>query len=160
MGLGLSEGDQHLGVFTGTTINDNVTVKAALQALETAVEGKQAVLTNPVTGPASPTAGMVPKWGPSGQALVDAGTLTEDNTTSGNLVKRSTDTFENATGADIPAATIIVSSGNITVTAPNTYVICTNTCSVTPLAPAAGNQLYVRNAPGSATAITLVNLGA
>jgi len=51
----------------------------------------------PVSGPASPTAGMVPKWGPSGQALVDAGTLTEDNTTSGNLVKRSTDTFENAT---------------------------------------------------------------
>jgi len=36
---GVADGAQHLGEFTGTTINDNVTIKAALQALETAVEG-------------------------------------------------------------------------------------------------------------------------
>lgn len=41
--LGLSEGSQHLGAFSGTTIADNQTVKAAIQALETAVEGKAAV---------------------------------------------------------------------------------------------------------------------
>lgn len=35
---GVAEGSVHLATFTGTTINDNVTVKAALQALETAVE--------------------------------------------------------------------------------------------------------------------------
>ena len=64
------------------------------------------------------------------------------------------------TAANVPAPTTIVSSGNISVTTKNTYVICTNTCAVTPLTPAAGVQLYVRNAPGSATAITLVNMGA
>ena len=35
---GVSAAADDLGTFTGTTINDNVTVKAALQALETAVE--------------------------------------------------------------------------------------------------------------------------
>lgn len=42
---GVAEGSAHLATFTGSTINDNVTVKAALQALETAVEGKQATVT-------------------------------------------------------------------------------------------------------------------
>lgn len=38
---GVAEGSAHLGTFTGSTINDSVTIKAALQALETAVENKQ-----------------------------------------------------------------------------------------------------------------------
>ena len=41
---------------------------------------KQAALTNPVTGPASPTAGYLTKWGPSGDAIVDGvklGTMTD-----------------------------------------------------------------------------------
>jgi hypothetical protein len=36
---GVAEGAQHLGTFTGSTISDSVTIKAALQELETAVEG-------------------------------------------------------------------------------------------------------------------------
>lgn len=57
--------------------------------------------------------------------------------------------------------TTIVSSGSIAVTANNTYVICTSTCTVTPLAPSASpvTQLCVRNAPGSATVITMAALG-
>ena len=39
---GVAEGSDDLGTFTGATINDNVTVKAALQALETAQEATQA----------------------------------------------------------------------------------------------------------------------
>lgn len=35
---GVAENATHLGTFTGTTIADNVTIKAALQALETAVD--------------------------------------------------------------------------------------------------------------------------
>jgi hypothetical protein len=42
---GVAEGSVNLATFTGTTIADNVTMKAALQALETAVEGKQATVT-------------------------------------------------------------------------------------------------------------------
>ena len=37
---GTSDEDEDLGTFTGSTISDNVTIKAALQALETAVETK------------------------------------------------------------------------------------------------------------------------
>lgn len=37
---GVAEGSTHLGTFTGTTIADNQTIKAGLQALETSVETK------------------------------------------------------------------------------------------------------------------------
>lgn len=37
---GTSDEDEDLGAFTGSTISDNVTIKAALQSLETAVETK------------------------------------------------------------------------------------------------------------------------
>jgi len=56
--------------------------------------------------------------------------------------------------------TTVVSSGSVAaVTTNNTYIICTSTCNVTPLQAAAGVQLCVRNAPGSATVITLNALG-
>ena len=38
---GVSAASDHLGTFTGSTISDNVTVKAAIQALETAVEAAE-----------------------------------------------------------------------------------------------------------------------
>ena len=38
--LGIADGAQHFGTFTGSTIPDNQTAKAAMQALETAVELK------------------------------------------------------------------------------------------------------------------------
>ena len=41
---GVAENSTHLGTFTGETIADNQTVKAAIQALETAVEGHIPVL--------------------------------------------------------------------------------------------------------------------
>ena len=63
--------------------------------------------------------------------------------------------------ANMPAVTTTVSSGSIgTVTTKNTYVICTTTCNLTPMQAAAGVQLCVRNAPGSATVITLNALAA
>jgi hypothetical protein len=37
-----ADSDEHLGTFTGSTISDNQTIKAAIQALETAVETKGA----------------------------------------------------------------------------------------------------------------------
>ena len=37
---GVSGGSTHLGTFTGTTISDSSTIKASLQALETAVEAE------------------------------------------------------------------------------------------------------------------------
>ena len=37
---GTSDGDEDLGTFSGSTISDSVTIKAALQSLETAVETK------------------------------------------------------------------------------------------------------------------------
>ena len=40
---GTSDEDEDLGTFSGTTIADNVTIKAALQALETAVEAASVV---------------------------------------------------------------------------------------------------------------------
>ena len=40
---GVSQNDEDLGTFTGSTISDNVTIKAALQALETAVEAASVV---------------------------------------------------------------------------------------------------------------------
>lgn len=42
---GIAAGTAHLGTFTGSTIADSQTIKAAFQALETAVEGKQSTVT-------------------------------------------------------------------------------------------------------------------
>ena len=57
-----------------------------------------------------------------------------------------------------PVATII-SGGAITVTAQNTYVICTANCVITPLAPALNVQLCVRNGPDTDAVVTLAALG-
>ena len=43
---GISENTTNLGTFSGTTIDNSVTIKAALQALETAVETKVATGAN------------------------------------------------------------------------------------------------------------------
>jgi hypothetical protein len=60
------------------------------------------------------------------------------------------------TAANVPPPTTTVSSGSIgTITTKNTYVICTNTCNLTPMQAAAGVRLCVRNAPGVVTVITL-----
>lgn len=95
-------------------------------------------------------------------AVVDAGapiTMTSDTT---GLKKYDTtaDTWENATSADIPAPKTTVGSGASTRTTAEgaEYVFCTGACTVTPQVPAAGVQLCVMNAPGSATAITLANI--
>ena len=43
---GTSDGDLHLGTFTGITISDNNTVKGALQQLETKLDSLQTQVTN------------------------------------------------------------------------------------------------------------------
>lgn len=80
----------------------------------------------------------------------------------GALGTPSSGTLTNTTGYSataLPAQATTVGSGAISVTANNAYVICSTTCAVTPLAPAAGQQLCVRNAPGSTTVITMAALG-
>jgi hypothetical protein len=108
--------------------------------------------------------------------VVDAGAYITDNSTASHvLVKDGSGYVANAsnltdvvyalpnadttglTAANVPAPTAQVASGNITVTTKNTYVICTDTCAVTLPVAAAGIQACVRNAPGSAKVITLVN---
>jgi len=74
---GTSDGDTNLGTFTGTTISDNGSVKAGMQELETAVEGKQAdVITtrgDTIVGNASNVASRLP-IGSSGFVLTSDGT--------------------------------------------------------------------------------------
>lgn len=85
---------------------------------------------------------------------------------SGNLTSAGTATT--GTGAPVkgtsptiatPSVTMptTVGSGAITVSTNSAYVICTGACQVTLPAATAGKQYCVRNAPGSATVITLVN---
>lgn len=89
-GLGISEGAQHLGAFSGSTIADNQTVKAAIQALETAVEGKAAVNAS-TTGSAgslkSPaTTGLTTITGP-GAGQTRNVTIPDANLTIGTLTE-------------------------------------------------------------------------
>ena len=78
---------EHLGTFTGSTISDSVTIKAALQALETAVETKGA------------TAGS--------SSIVTTGALDSGSITSG---------FGNIDngGSSIACGSLDVSDGNVT----------------------------------------------
>jgi hypothetical protein len=95
----------------------------------------------------------------SGTPALPNGTTATTQTTSDSSTKLDTTAGSHAIAAATAPSTL-VSSGAISVTAPNSYVICTTTCTVTPLPPVAGNQLCVRNAPGSATVITMAALGA
>ncbi|MEQ9278627.1 MAG: hypothetical protein RLN83_03955, partial [Balneola sp.] len=50
---GLPAGTTDLGTFTGTTITDNITIKPALQELETAIEGVGTPAASSVTNVAA-----------------------------------------------------------------------------------------------------------
>ena len=97
-----------------------------------------------------------------GGASAAPSTIAASTTTTQALFATATaPAFRAIAAGDIPSAampvvTTTVSSGSIgTITTNNTYVICTTTCNLTPMQAAAGVQLCVRNAPGSATVITL-----
>jgi hypothetical protein len=118
-----------------------------------------------LTLPASPAEGHIVTWGANNKSLGDGGDLAPDNSTANHILKKDgSGNIADAAAGDFPTLdqvpTATVSSGDITVTANNAYVICTTTCNITVKAPAAGVQLCARNAPGSATVITLVNMGA
>ena len=93
--------------------------------------------------------------GSPGTAAVQPNTLLA-GPASGSATASS---FRTLVPADLPAAAMSVKGGSIKVTANDTYVICSSNCTVTPPAPAAGVRLCVRNAPGTATVITMAALG-
>jgi len=78
---------------------------------------------------------------------------------SGLTTVPTTATVTSGTATCSGTATITTVVG-VTATYASEYITCPTTCTITPEAPAAGQQLYVRNAPGSATVITLAALGA
>lgn len=95
---------------------------------------------------------------PTKLVKIDASNQTAGNTGTIQAPNGGTAVLPNGTAALQDAApTTIVNSGDITVTTKNTYVICTGACSITLPVAAAGIQMCARNAPGSATVITLVN---
>ena len=78
---GVAEGSANLGTFTGSTVSDNQTVKQAIQALETAVEGKQASITTVLTLTASTSAPTVS----AGTFAVADGTTWDPATKAGSV---------------------------------------------------------------------------
>ena len=78
---GVAEGSANLGTFTGSTVADNQTVKQAIQALETAVEGKQASITAVLTLTASTSAPTVS----AGTFAVADGTTWDPATKAGSV---------------------------------------------------------------------------
>ena len=74
---GVAEGSDHLGTFTGSTITDNVTIKAGMQLLETAVETK-------TTAPANNTANYIPQWNGADSKLLKDGLELSNDTTLGD----------------------------------------------------------------------------
>jgi hypothetical protein len=78
---GVAEGSANLGTFTGSTVSDNQTVKQAIQALETAVEGKQASITTVLALTASTSAPTVS----AGTFAVADGTSWDPATKAGSV---------------------------------------------------------------------------
>lgn len=105
--IGNATGVQHLGTFTGTTIADNVTVKVALQSLETSVETKLASsLTSAriFVGNASNIATGVTMSGDVTISNAGVTTIASASTTVQGKVELATDT-ETKTGSDTARAT-------------------------------------------------------
>lgn len=156
-----------LQLLTGNTLGDERLVNNAASAFDCSVgagsvqhwcyyNGTVWVTANASSGSmVYPTAGLPVSTGAAWNSSV-----TTDATTGVLYDTAGTVAFAATLPATaLPAQATIVSGGAVSVAANNTYVICTTTCTVTPLAPAAGNQLCVRNAPGSATVITMAALG-
>ncbi|MDD5355014.1 MAG: hypothetical protein PHY56_00525 [Candidatus Omnitrophica bacterium] len=109
---GLAAGSVNLGEFTGSTITDNQTVKAALQLLESAVEGKQAAdadLTDLADGSltASKVAGVVDA--DYGDVIVSSGAWAVEDDSHAH-------TSSSISGLDISADTNLTAGDHITLT--------------------------------------------
>jgi len=142
------------GTTTNPIVSSNVLSAPSYNATATT---NQLVLgtTNTTTLNFAAPASSVVITGP----IVASGLVYATSQPSAGFAKFAGSTYATTSAAiaasDLPAPTTTVSSGAIAVTTNNTYVICTTTCAVTPPQPAAGVQLCVRNAPGSATVITM-----
>ena len=98
---------------------------------------------------------------------VDAsGNLSSSNTLANGVTATtqasgdtSTNVATDAFAQNLAALPPTISSGAIVVAGNNNYIFCSTTCTVTPLAPAAGVKLCIRHTPGVATVITLAALG-
>ena len=106
---GLAKDSTSLGTFTGTTIADSQTIKAALQALETAVESKGSAtsLTSLTTavGDLNTLSGVA-------QNAEDLGTFTGSTIADSQTIKQALQTLETA-AEDISAVdTAVVDAGD------------------------------------------------
>lgn len=120
------------------------------------VPSLQAALTNPVTGPASPTAGNLTKWGPSGQALVDGPALP-----SGTLVGTSDTQTLSAKTLTAPKETVVAGGTCSTSYAPDLAagsifsLTLNGACEISnPSNLAAGQSFVIRLTQSSTTAPT------
>jgi hypothetical protein len=147
-----------LTVADGTTLSNTYTMNAAKTA------GVAGAIPWYDTTTSESASALLTQYGVmiGGGASAAPSTIAASTTTTQALFATATaPAFRAIAAGDIPSAampvvTTTVSSGTIgTVTTNNTYVICTTTCNLTPMQAAAGVQLCVRNAPGSATVITL-----
>lgn len=99
---GVARDATNLGTFTGTTIADSQTIKAALQSLETAVEGA----SGDVVGPASATDNAIARFdATTGKLLQDSAVVIDDQ---GRIVGYITDGNYNAFAARQAAGTLTV----------------------------------------------------
>jgi len=139
-GTGVANNNNNTITFTGAyslglTLTGNTSVTLPTSGTIATTSGNVATATALASNPTDCSANQYAK-------AIDA---------SGNL------TCEAPTAASMPAPTTTVGTSR-TVVDNAEYVICSSTCTVTPKTPAAGVQLCVRNAPGSATVITLSNI--
>ena len=88
-----------------------------------------------------------------------AGTVGPSGLTTG-MTKMTAGVPSAATAADMPPVSLPTPGATCAMVGSSTFCVCTTTCTVTPLAPVAGSQLSVRNAPGVSTVITLAAIAA
>ena len=90
---GISENTTTLGTFSGSTITDDVSIKAALQALETAVETKQTIAT--VSEIDSNTDDLISLTGIS-ENTTNLGTFTGSTISNASTIKAALQSLESA----------------------------------------------------------------
>lgn len=168
---GVADGAVDLGTFTGSTIADNQTIKAGLQALETAVEGKQAsgsYLTaevDPIV--AAQTNGFTITRGTTPATLTVASSASVSGTNTGDNAPNSSSTYIGTTAVALNrgSGALSLSGVNIDGTAANlsgTPTLPTGTTLVAPVlgTPASGTLTSCTGLPvAGITASTSTALG-
>jgi len=158
-GLVAATGRTSLGLGTAATTDSSAYLAVGGTAVSSSALKSAATtgLMN-ITGPAAGTTRVKTIRDVNDTLLEQSGSYTPTGTWVWTSATATWPTFNQdttgLTNSNVPNPDVIFGSGSQTA-GKRSYAVCTGACTITMPKPEPGNQIFIRNAPGVSTAITL-----